>query len=62
MPVVLSTSHTDPFVPVWRVQETADWLAASGARPKSLIFAAREHVVSDEEIVAGRALLQAALA
>jgi len=61
MPVVLSTSETDPFVPPWRVRETAEWFEASGARPQSLIFAAREHMVSDEEIAAGRDLLRAAL-
>jgi predicted esterase len=62
MPVILSTSDTDPFVPPWRVRETAAWFEASGARTKSLIFDARDHLVSDEEITAGRTLLQAALA
>ncbi len=61
MPAYLTTSETDPFVPPARVLQSADWLIASGAVTTARIFAAREHLVSDEEIVAGRALLVAAM-
>ena len=62
MPVYITTSETDPFVPPARVRETADWLIASGATVTARIFTSREHMVSDEEIAAARRLLQDALA
>lgn len=57
MPVYLTTSRTDPFVPAQRVEETNAWLSASGARPSTTIFAEREHLVSNEEIIAARGLI-----
>jgi predicted esterase len=57
MPVYITTSETDPFVPASRVRETAQWLIASGAITTARIFAGRPHEVSDEEIGWARRLL-----
>lgn len=57
LPVFLSTSKVDPFVPPARVLETDDWLRASGARTEVEIFEAREHMVADEEIARVQRLL-----
>ena len=59
VPVYLSTSKVDPFVPPARVRETAEWLEASGAVPQVQIFETREHRVSDEEIIDVRRMLGA---
>ena len=59
VPVFLSTSRTDPFVPPWRVIETVEWLRASRASPDVEIFDEREHLVNDEEIGRARRLLSA---
>lgn len=59
LPVYLSTSKVDPFVPASRVTETANWLKASGALPELDIFETREHIVSDEEIDRGRRIVAA---
>lgn len=61
LPVFVSTSKTDPFVPPRRAIETADWLRASGALPELEIFEAREHLVNDEEIDRTRRMLSALL-
>ncbi|MEP7239385.1 MAG: phospholipase [Devosia sp.] len=59
LPVYLTTSKVDPFVPASRVIETADWLTASGALPEMEIFENREHMVSDREIERARQMLVA---
>lgn len=61
-PVYLTTSETDPFVPPSRVRQTVTWLSASGASVTAKIFSAREHEVSDEEILAARNLFTSAMA
>ncbi|HUG62162.1 MAG TPA: phospholipase [Methylomirabilota bacterium] len=53
MPALLTGSPADPWVPLARVRETADWLRASGARVRLEEFADREHVIDDRDIAAG---------
>ena len=57
-PVYLGTSDPDGWVPVWRVRETAAAFSALGAAVELDVFEGMEHIVYDEEIAAGRALLQ----
>ena len=57
-PVYLGTSDPDGWVPVWRVRETAAAFSALGASVTLDVFEGMEHIVNDEEIAAGRALLQ----
>ncbi len=61
MPVYLTTSETDPFVPPSRVRETVEWLRQSRAQVTAKIFAEREHEVSDEEINCARNLIRATM-
>ena len=58
-PVLLSSGDADPWVPWERIEATADVLAGLGARVSLKMRQGSEHVVSDEEIAAGRALLAA---
>ena len=57
VPVYLSGSRVDEWVPHSRVDETADVLWASGARVKLRMFEDRPHEVCGEEIAAARELL-----
>jgi phospholipase/carboxylesterase len=56
-PVYMGTSDPDGWVPAWRVRETAEALEGLGAVVKLDVFAGMDHIVNDEEIAAGRALL-----
>ena len=56
-PAYLGTSDPDGWVPVWRVRETAAALEALGAQVSLDVFEGMDHIVNDEEIAAGRALL-----
>lgn len=58
-PVYMGTSDPDDWVPVWRVQETADALSAQGATVTLDVFRGMDHLVNDAEITAGRTLLLA---
>jgi phospholipase/carboxylesterase len=58
MPVYLTTSMTDPFIPAARVRRTVEWLRDSGALVTAKIFAERGHEVIDEEITCARNLLR----
>ena len=58
VPVYLTTSEIDEWVPAWRVRETQAWLKACGAAVETTIFPTREHVVSDEEIRSTRKLIE----
>lgn len=60
MPVYLTTSQVDEWVPPARVEETATWLDASGAKVSLRIFDARPHLVSEAEIVDAGALVEKA--
>lgn len=57
MPVYLTTSLTDPFIPAARMRRTVEWLRASGALVTATIFGERQHEVIDDEIAAARNLL-----
>ena len=57
-PVYLGTSDPDGWVPVWRVRETAAALSQLGAAVQLEVFEGMDHIVNDDEIAAGRALLQ----
>jgi phospholipase/carboxylesterase len=56
-PAYLGTSDPDDWVPVERVRETAALLRAQGAEVTLRVFAGIAHLVNDEEIAAGRALV-----
>jgi predicted esterase len=62
VPVYLTGSRIDEWVPVSRVEETATVFRQSGAAVTSQIFDARTHVVSEEEIAALRDMLQRLIA
>ena len=57
--MLLSSGDTDPWVPWARIEQTADVLAGMGARVSLKLRQGSDHIVSDEEIAAGRALLAA---
>jgi predicted esterase len=57
-PVYLGTSDPDGWVPVWRVRETAAAFSQLGATVQLDVFEGMDHLVNDQEIAAGRALLQ----
>ena len=56
-PAYLGTADPDDWVPVERVRETAGLLGAQGAEVTLQVFPGMDHLVNDEEIAAGRALL-----
>ena len=56
-PAYLGTADPDDWVPVERVRETAALLDAQDARVTVQVFPGMDHLVNDEEIAAGRALL-----
>lgn len=58
VPVLLTGSEIDEWVPAWRTRETALTLEALGAAVELAIYASREHMVSDDEIVRARRLLR----
>jgi predicted esterase len=58
-PAYLGTSDPDGWVPVERVRETAALLERHGARVTVQVFEGQDHLVNDEEIAAGRALIRA---
>jgi phospholipase/carboxylesterase len=56
-PAYLGTADPDDWVPVERVRETAALLKAQDAQVTLQVFPGMDHLVNDEEIAAGRALL-----
>jgi phospholipase/carboxylesterase len=54
LPVLLTGSDADDWVPEARVRETARVLTTLGADVRCRIYAGRDHIVSDEEIVEAR--------
>jgi phospholipase/carboxylesterase len=58
-PAFLGTAVPDSWVPVERVRETAVVLEALGAAVTLREYPGMDHLVNDEEIAAGRAMLQA---
>lgn len=61
VPALLTSSEVDEWVPVARVEETAEALRASGAILSLHIYKDRPHIVSDDEIERARAMLGAAI-
>jgi predicted esterase len=57
-PAYLGTSDPDDWVPVERVRETAALLRAQDADVTLEVFPGMDHLVNDEEIAAGRALIR----
>ena len=62
MPAFFGSGDPDPHVPWSRVQESADVLAAMGAKVTVRRYPGRPHRVSPEELEFGRRLLQDAFA
>ena len=58
LPVLLTGSDADEWVPEARVRETASVLTALGADVRCHIYAGRDHIVSDEEIVEAREFIE----
>jgi len=62
VPVFLGCSDIDSHVPKWRVQESAVVLRAMGADVDLQLYPGMGHLVSDDEIARGRAVLRRAMA
>jgi phospholipase/carboxylesterase len=62
LPVYLTTSEIDEWVPPARVRETEAWLEASGAAVTTRIFVDRPHTVAEEELAGAQALMRPVLA
>jgi predicted esterase len=60
-PVLVGGGDADPFVPEWRMRESAAIFRAMGAAVQELIYAGGEHLVGDAELAAARAMLTDAL-
>jgi phospholipase/carboxylesterase len=56
-PVLFAASDIDAWVPLPRVQQSAQVFRALGAEVDERIYPGLEHLVNDEEIAAGRSLL-----
>ena len=58
LPVLLTGSDVDEWVPEARVRETASVLTSLGAEVRCRIYPGRAHVVGDEEIVEARGFIE----
>jgi predicted esterase len=56
-PVLLGCSDRDPHIPRWRVDETAEVLAALGARVDARIYPDMGHTINEDEIERVRRML-----
>lgn len=61
VPVLVTGSETDEWVPAWRARETATALEAFGATVETVIYEDRDHVISKDEILRGRVLIGKAM-
>jgi phospholipase/carboxylesterase len=61
LPVLLSGSEIDDWVPAWRTRETGEVLSGLGAKLSATIYPDRPHIVCDDEIVRARAMLEHAV-
>jgi phospholipase/carboxylesterase len=57
LPVLLTGSEVDEWVPVWRTRETGKVLSGLGANLTTTVYPDRPHIVCDDEIVRARAML-----
>ena len=60
-PAFLGTSDIDEWVPVARVQETAQVMRNLGAEVELMVYPGLEHLVNDDEIALARKLIRRAL-
>ncbi len=60
-PILLGTSAVDEWVPVARVQETADLMRRMGAEVEEVVYQGMEHFVNDDEIARARNLIRRAM-
>lgn len=61
-PVVLATAEEDAWVPLWRVNQTAEVFRAMGASVDLRVRPGAAHEVSDDAVAATRIMLAALLA
>lgn len=61
VPVLITGSENDEWVPAWRVRETAAVLSGFGAVVDAVIYGDRTHVVSEDELSRARLLLRSCL-
>ena len=59
MPVLLGGSREDPFVPAWRMAETAEAMQRRGAHVDFTLFEGAAHVIEEPQVLAARSLLAA---
>jgi phospholipase/carboxylesterase len=59
LPALFATSDEDPFVPLWRVQQTAQAFEAAGARVQLLRQEGARHEIAAPHLAAARTLLTA---
>jgi predicted esterase len=57
LPVVLCGCADDPWVPAWRMRETAQVFSAAGAAVEFTLFPGDAHHVPDAQLAAARAVL-----
>jgi len=60
-PVFIGSGDPDPHIPTGRVQESAELLRAMGATVDARLYPDLGHTVNEDELHAGRALMQEAL-
>lgn len=58
-PIFIGGSTADPFVPAWRMSESAAVFRQMGAAVSEGLYAGADHIVSDAEVAATRALMGA---
>lgn len=58
VPVLISGSEIDEWIPVWRTRETESALSEAGARVECVVYEDREHMICDDEIERIRLLLR----
>ena len=58
-PVFLGCSEKDPFIPAKRVLETAEHLKAHGAIVTTRFYPGSDHIINDDQIAHGLAILSA---
>lgn len=56
-PAFIGGSDIDEWVPAERMRETRDVLRSLGAEVTEHFYSGREHIVSDEEVIAARAII-----
>jgi phospholipase/carboxylesterase len=62
VPVLLTGSELDEWVPAWRTRETDAVLSGLGAPVETVIYKSRGHIVCEDEIVRARSFLEGAVA